>query len=593
MPKAPTENADHGFCVNLKAGDWLPKYILDRMKLNQKLNKLANFFENKFSLHNAKEPECFAKLFSYLFKTVRHVAIEKISENSDMLKRKTNLDIKQKLAYSSISFMAYMHNSELPQLSTSVVPNKEAKLPTLSAGLPHFVNGEYRNWGRDTFIALPGILLLTGRFEEARHIILGFAGVLRHGLIPNLLNGQGGKQPRYNARDAVWFWLAAIFQYIKIVPKGEKILNDKVRRIFHTDDAKVEDETNKKKEEALKETMHEALRRHFEGIKFRERDAGHAIDGEMGPNGFDVQAYIDHKTGLVFGGSEFNCGTWMDKMGSSPLNMSIPATPRDGAAVELQGLALLTAETLAKLSESGLFHKPGLEAKGTKWTWSEWANILRKSFQDEFFIPKDTKEGPPVNKKGIIKDSFGCSNKYGDYQLRPNFFIAIDAVPDILDGLDNGLDKTWAAIKLAGEKLSGPMGMRTLDPDDDVYRPNYYSNKPGQDRLEAKGWNYHQGPEWLWVAGKYHSAKLKVAHRLKTLRPGNAEAKKAWDDTVAELNERIKIYTKHIEQDVWASLPELTNEDGAVCGDSCNAQAWSVGCFLEALDTYDTLSGSK
>jgi glycogen debranching enzyme len=72
------------------------------------------------------------------------------------------------------------------------------------AGYPWF-----GDWGRDTCIALPGLMLSTGRHDDARRTLTAFAKARKDGIIPNLFNDQSG-HAEYNTVDAsLWFVHAA------------------------------------------------------------------------------------------------------------------------------------------------------------------------------------------------------------------------------------------------------------------------------------------------------------------------------------------------------------------------------------------------
>ena len=80
---------------------------------------------------------------------------------------------------------------------------------TIIAGYPWFTD-----WGRDTMIALSGLTLVTGRFEEARSILLAFADYCSEGMIPNRFP-EYGEIPEYNTVDASLWYINALWQYLK------------------------------------------------------------------------------------------------------------------------------------------------------------------------------------------------------------------------------------------------------------------------------------------------------------------------------------------------------------------------------------------
>jgi predicted glycogen debranching enzyme len=72
----------------------------------------------------------------------------------------------------------------------------------------------FEDWGRDVFVSLPGLTLVTGRFEDARRILLTFKKRFSRGLIPNFIP-DGGEPAVYNSVDATLWYVNAVFQYLK------------------------------------------------------------------------------------------------------------------------------------------------------------------------------------------------------------------------------------------------------------------------------------------------------------------------------------------------------------------------------------------
>lgn len=169
---------------------------------------------------------------------------------------------------------------------------------TVLAGLPWFAD-----WGRDTMIALTGITLETGRFEDAQSILETFARYEKNGLIPNMFP-DGDKAPLYNTVDASLWYFYCTDMYLKYVGTKEAY-------------------------EFVREKIYPCFKNIIAAYK----------------KGTDFSIGMD-ADGLIHAGSGLDQVTWMDvRIGD------LVVTPRHGKPVEINALwynALVTQAELAK-----------------------------------------------------------------------------------------------------------------------------------------------------------------------------------------------------------------------------------------------------
>lgn len=149
------------------------------------LSKPAQWFRERFERVKKNvppflRPKYFALVISTAYRAARQAVLEQFSEFVV-----TGNVFTQDLAMSAVQLYGVVQ-------SASLHPGRQT--PSLAAGLPHFAVEWARCWGRDVFISLRGLFLVTGNFEAARSHILAFASNLKHGLIPNLLDS--GRNPR-------------------------------------------------------------------------------------------------------------------------------------------------------------------------------------------------------------------------------------------------------------------------------------------------------------------------------------------------------------------------------------------------------------
>jgi predicted glycogen debranching enzyme len=90
---------------------------------------------------------------------------------------------------------------------------------TIIAGYPWFAD-----WGRDTFIALRGLCIASGRLDDALNILLSWSAHVSEGMLPNRFP-DSGEAPEYNSVDASLWFIIAVQDLIDALNTAKRKIN--------------------------------------------------------------------------------------------------------------------------------------------------------------------------------------------------------------------------------------------------------------------------------------------------------------------------------------------------------------------------------
>ncbi|WP_294445568.1 amylo-alpha-1,6-glucosidase [uncultured Mailhella sp.] len=263
-------------------------------------------------------------------------------------------------------------------------------------------------WGRDTFIALPGLTFLSGRVKEGKAVLRQIKGTVKNGLVPNLI-GAGNGEAAFNSADASLWYILAVHRFALACPKEKPFIKRTCWPV-------------------IKDIIH-----HFAAGTMPDEDGSPLV-------------YAD-KDGLLHTGSEKTQLTWMDASIEG-----VPVTPRDGCAVELNALWFDALSFAAELAAEFGETPPAETALLPR---------LKKAF-NRVFRPSD--EDAALMGGGLY-DTWHPEKGPGRH-IRPNQIFAV-AVP-----CSPLAQKVQACVvKCVRDNLLTAFGLRTLAPSDDGYRP--------------------------------------------------------------------------------------------------------------------------
>jgi predicted glycogen debranching enzyme len=189
------------------------------------------------------------------------------------------------------------------------------------AGYPWFTD-----WGRDTFIAIRGLCIATGRLGEARDILIEWAGAVSQGMLPNRFP-DAGELPEFNSVDASLWFVVAVHDLLETAGSDTSVIRREERTV-----------------------LQDAVIRIVEGYAAGTR--------------YGIRADTD---GLLAAGEPGVQLTWMDaRVGNRVI------TPRTGKPVEVQALWINALHIASTIDDR----------------WTPMLRTARCTFEDRFWNPE-------------------------------------------------------------------------------------------------------------------------------------------------------------------------------------------------------------
>lgn len=374
------------------------------------------------------------------------------------------------------------------------------------AGLPWFKN----NWGRDTFISLPGCTLIEGNFKDAKEIILNFANFQDKGNLSIEITSEDEELLKQVLQE-----IKTINKSIGVRKTGNKIFITVPSYLFSKSFSSKNELITKSKtlsenkgKYEIKEILSKSktygrvpnLVSSETSVQYNTTDGTPWFIREVmdyinysGDLDFIKEIYPVVKTAIEGAIENFvdeygllthdDADTWMD----ARIEGREAWSPRGNRAVEIQALWITSLEV-------GIFMANYLKDKEYVEKWKTFYNKAKENFIKLFWDDEGKKIADRIRKDG-----------FKDYKVRPNMLMTI-TVP--FDKSIIGEEKEAYILKNAVSELLYPYGIASLSQNDELFHPWHEKWE-----LYHKDSAYHNGTVWVWNTGFTILSLLKFGYK--------------------------------------------------------------------------------